>query len=316
MDSTDESHGLGYIPVAGLLGFRIGHSLSPMLHAAADEASGRACDYHLFDIPPEHLDDFLKRVIEFQDTIGFNVTMPYKEEVAARLDALHQGAREVGAVNAVALRGDHLIGYNTDRPALVSVIKAALREGRHTSDGWTVVVLGAGGAARAACWAALDAGIVENLIVSARDRDKIHSLKNDLYFAYTKAEATFSSHKWLDWGTLFVDPPALLINATPLGSADERGRVAHASPIPPRRVLKQFSIVIDVVYNPAETGVIRSARSTGAQAIGGGGMLIEQAVLSRAIWFGAGKETRERAAMVAAYTYWEKKSSGVKSGGV
>jgi len=309
MGSPDESRDLGIIPTTGLLGHNIGYSLSPMLHVAAGEASGRQCDYNLFDIPPEHLDGFLRRVVQFQETLGFNVTTPYKEDVASRFDALHDSAREVGAVNVVALRGDHLIGYNTDRPALASSLRAAIKDGGHPDSGWTVVLLGAGGGARAACWALLDTGLVENLIVSARDPDRIHSIKNDTYFAFTQAQATFSTQKWMDWGTLFVESPAMLINATPLGSADNRGRVPHSSPHPPQRVLKQFSLVLDIVYAPPVTGLMKAARSAGVEAVGGGGMLVEQAVLSRSIWFGEGEEDIERAAMVAAYSSWASKSA-------
>ncbi len=312
MQSPESDHGLNVFPAAGVLGHGIGYSLSPLLHEAAGQASGRECDYQLFDLAPNGLDDFLERVTRFPELIGFNVTTPYKEEVARKLDALHDTAREVGAVNAVAHRGDHLIGYNTDRPAFVSVFRAALKEENLSGDGWTLVLLGAGGAARAIAWAALDLGVIKHLIVSARSEDRLHSFAHDIYTAYTRSKVTFSRHKWLDWATLLVDPPAALVNATPLGSADVGGAVFEASPSPPQEHLKQYELVIDLSYTPPTTGLLKAAEKAGSTAIGGSGMLVEQAVMSRAVWFGEGEEEIERAAMVAAYLSWAKRT-GVES---
>jgi shikimate dehydrogenase len=311
MDSPDTDNSLDVFPVIGLLGQGIGYSLSPMLHDAAGQASGRECDFQLFDVHPEGLDGMLRRVVEFPELVGFNVTTPYKEEVAKRLDALHDSAREVGAVNTVAHRGEHLIGYNTDRPALVSVFRAAIAEGGLQSDGWTVVLLGAGGAARAVAWAALDAGMIRHLIVSTRSRDRMHSFKNDIYTAYSRAGVSFSSHGWLDWATLFVDKPAMLINATPLGSLNADGLIDEPSPVPPGERLGQFSVVLDLAYSPPETELMQAARDAGCTSIGGAGMLVEQAVLSRALWFGTGMEHIERVAMVAMYTSWAVKSKSL-----
>lgn len=308
MDSPDESQGLGLIPVAGLLGYGISYSLSPLLHSAADQASGRRCDYQLFDVPPDKLAGFLSRVSQFPELLGFNVTRPHKETLARRLNALHDSAREVNAVNAVALRGEHLIGYNTDRPALASVIRAELKEGELPTEGWTVVLLGGGGGARAVVWAVRDLGLVESLVVSARNDKKLDSFVNDFYVAYSVVGANVGGHPWLDWNSLEVSRPAMLINATPLGNADARGNVPEPSAVPPKDVLKGFDLVIDLVYNPPETGLIQAARESGVQAVGGGGMLVEQAVLSRALWFGEGREHVERAAMVAVYTSWSGKA--------
>ena len=308
MACPGETQGLGLIPVAGLLGHDIGYSLSPLLHAAADQASGRRCDYQLFDVPPDSLPGFLSRVNQFPELVGFNVTRPHKETMARRLNALHDSAREVNSVNVVALRGEHLIGYNTDRAALVSVIRAQVGEARLPANGWTVVLLGAGGGARAAVWAVRDLGLVAELIVSARNDDRLASFTNDFYVAYSMTGAEVSSLPWLEWGDLDVTPPAMLINATPLGSADAHGEVTEPSPIPPDEILAKLSLIIDLVYTPPETGLVRAARQAGCQAVGGAGMLIEQALLSRALWFGEGEEEVERAAMVAAYTSWSGKA--------
>lgn len=307
MHSPESDGSLDTFPLIGLLGYGIGYSLSPMLHDAAGQASRRECDFQIFDVDPDGLNGFLSRLGQYPELIGFNVTAPYKEEVAKRLDALHDDARDVGAVNTVVHRGDHLIGYNTDRPALVSVYRAAIKEGGFQDEGWTVVLIGAGGAARAVAWAAMDCGLVKHLVVMNRDEDRLHAFKNDLYTAYTRSGVTFSRHSRLDWASLFVEPPAMLINATPLGRADARGRIREPSPSPPSAHLEQYSIVLDLVYNPPETGLMKAAQDAGCLAVGGGGMLVEQAVLSRKLWFGEGAEHIERVAMVAMYASWAKK---------
>jgi shikimate dehydrogenase len=305
MEPPDEEHGLDIVPIAGLLGHEIGDSLSPLLHSAADSASGRNVDYQLFDILPTQLDMFLSNAVDYPGLIGFNVTAPHKETVAQRLDAMHESARQIGAVNTVAIRGEHLIGYNTDRPAIASVIRAEIAGARLPENGWTVVLLGAGGAARAITWAVLDVGMVDNLIVTARNEDRVHLLGNDAYFAYSQAAATFSRHAWLDWATLIVNPPAMLINATPLGSS----RLPESWLIPSKARLSQFNIVLDLAYNPPETDLMKAAREAGCIVRGGGAVLVEQAIGSRAIWLGQGKESLERAAMVAAYISWVRKVS-------
>ena len=308
MTTPARDSGLDMFPVIGLLGQGIGYSLSPMLHDAAGRASGRESDFQLFDVQPENLDGMLVRAAKFPDLVGFNVTVPYKKEIARRLNALHESAREVGAVNTVAHRGDHLIGYNTDRPALVSVLKAALDESDFPSENWTVVLLGAGGGARAAAWAVLDVGMIKHLIVASRSHDRLHSFKNDLYTAYSRAGVSFSTHGWLDWATLFVEKPAMLINATPLGRREAGGNIRFTGPAFSYEQLSQFSLVYDLVYSPPETRLVKMAREAGCVAVGGGGMLVEQAVLSRAVWFGEGYEQTERAAMVASYYTWSRKS--------
>jgi shikimate dehydrogenase len=314
MPPSDDNNSLDIFPVAGVLGHGIAYTLSPLLNSAADAASGRGLDYQTFDVAPEHLDSFLSRIVKFSDLIGFNVTTPHKEAIANRLDAMHESAREVGAVNTVALRGEHLIGYNTDRPAIASVLKAELKASELPPAGWTVVMLGAGGAARAAIWALLDLDIADNIIMSARNADRLHSVANDVYIACSRAGVTFTRHPWLDWTTLFVNPPAMLINATPLGTAATDGREGSPSPVPPLDHLRQFEMVFDLVYNPPITGLMAAANKIGCHAVGGGGTLIEQAIQSRSIWLGSGKEDVERMAMVAAYTSWANKISKESSG--
>lgn len=306
MPSPDESHSLAAFPVAGILGHKIDYTLSPMLHRAAEEGSGRQCDFQIFDIEPDKIDGFLKSAHNIDGLVGFNVTKPHKEAAAARLDALHESAREVGAVNTVAIRGGHLIGYNTDRPALAAVIKAEFSDKELPSDNWTVVLLGAGGAARAAIWSSIDSGILRHLVVMSRNQDRVHRLKNDVYVDFTRRGYSFSWHKWMDWATLYVEPPSILINATPLGTDNRMGEIVEGEISIPETKFGMFDIVIDLVYSPPRTKLMQDAESSGVYGVGGAGMLIEQALLSRNIWFGDADLNKERAAMVAAYTSWSR----------
>lgn len=307
---------LEIVPVAGLVGYNISYSVSPILHEAAGEASSRRLDYQLFDVSPGHLEIFLKRLGELGDFCGLNVTMPHKEAVANILDAMHSSAREIGAVNTIAVRGEHLIGYNTDRPAIGAVLDAELRMRKLDPEGWTAVVLGSGGAARAVVWALLDKSIAKNIIVCARNAGKAHLLNNDAYTAYSRARVSFSRHPWIDWATLLVDPPAMLINTTPLTNVGFETQLSESGMLPSVDRLKQFSLVFDLVYNPPRTQLMRIAEENGIEAIGGGGVLIEQAVLSRAIWFGRGAEEIERMAMLAAYESWARRACGESKGGL
>lgn len=310
MPHKDGGQFLDSFPVAGILGNGIGYTLSPMIHGSAERAGGKGCDYQVFDITPENLDTFLERSKSMDELIGFNVTIPYKEELARRLDALHESAREVGAVNTVAVRGGHLIGYNTDRPALERVLSAALNDGYFASAGWTAVVLGAGGVARAAIWAMIDIGMLKHLVMMSRNENRAHALKNDFYVDFTQRSISFSSQKWLDFATLFVDKPAIFINATPLGTMGPSGEIDIPSPAVSHAKLQMFDIVLDLVYAPPETVLTRNAVGAEVYAVGGGGMFIEQALLSREIWFGKHRDEKERMAMVSAYVSWSKKVSG------
>ncbi len=309
LSPEDDKTGLDIIPLVGLLGHNIGYSISPMLHEAADDASGPIHDYHLFDVPIHNLEIWLERVTGFPGITGFNVTVPHKEVLSRRLTSVQDSAREVGAVNVVEVVGKDMIGYNTDRPALVKVLDNAIKSGEHPESGWTVVLIGAGGAARAAIWALIDTKIADRVIVTARNKRKLQSFVNDYLVAGSHFGVEVEEGTWLDWENLEIESPALLVNATPLGSMDSMGLVSMPVHGPPNDTLSNFSLVLDMVYSPPVTGLMTAARDAGVEAIGGIGMLIEQAVLSRAIWFGSGNEDIERAVMEKAYEKWAEEIS-------
>jgi len=307
MIPKNEKQDISLIPVTGLLGSGIQQSLSPLLHEAAGETTGRMTDYHLFDIAPKNVDGFLKQVIEFGEVAGFNVTIPYKEVMFGRIEAVHEEAKAVGAVNTIAVRGEHLFGYNTDKPAFSRSIIASLKEGDHPENGWKVIVLGAGGGARAVVRSVLDLGIADELDIMSRSEDRRVCLLLAIQEECDQKGIKLTQHDWLDWEKLEPAKRTMIINATPLGMADKNGIILRPSVKIPDGLLYGSDLVFDLNYNPPITGLMEVAREVGLQAVGGGGLLIEQAVLSRSIWFGDGREDEERATMVAVYSTWASK---------
>src|SRR6266511_4001487 len=158
----------------GLIGYPLGHSFSPRIHAAAFRACGLVGDYSLFPIQPhdkQGLKDLLARVYSGEIT-GVNVTIPHKQTVIPLLDVLTKTAEAIGAINTIYLRNNKLIGDNTDAPGFLADLRKFLAEssspvcveqnrsveGEMGVDVKKVLVLGAGGAARAVLYALLKDG--------------------------------------------------------------------------------------------------------------------------------------------------------------
>ncbi|MBM3946237.1 MAG: shikimate dehydrogenase, partial [SAR202 cluster bacterium] len=129
----------------GILGYPLGHTLSPVFQQAALDACGVDARYEAWPTPPERLADVLGR-LRSAEVIGFNVTVPHKEAVIPLLDSLDDWARELGAVNTVVHRRGRLTGHNTDADGF---LRALRQEGAFAPRGASVLVMGAGGSARA-----------------------------------------------------------------------------------------------------------------------------------------------------------------------
>lgn len=229
-----------------LLGHRIGYSASPAMQNAAFRALDLDWSYALRDVAPHALPEAVAE-LRGPGRYGANVTIPHKVAVAALLDALDPVAERLAAVNTVVRDGERLIGHNTDLPALV----AELGELVGPSPGHAVV-LGAGGASRAAEAALTDAKAAAITLVS-RER-------------------------WDALPTLLADA-VILINATPVGTASDETPV-------PTELLRPDLSVLDLVYRPSPTRLVREARAAGAVARDGTGMLLRQAARSFELWTG------------------------------
>jgi shikimate dehydrogenase len=275
------------------------------MQQAAFDAAGIQARYELWDTPAS---DLQGRVAALREPgyLGANVTIPHKMAVIPYLDALASSARRLtGAVNTIVreenLHGARLIGHNTDVTAILRV----LDEQEIWQPGMRALVLGAGGAARAALGAALARGAQP--WVAARKKSAAREALEALY--NRQDEMILSPAPPETSGSLPLTPPAardikrqtlalddmdalgaalietgLLINATPVGTRDA---VATPLPIELLRRLPRTAFVMDMVYNPPETALIRAAHAAGLRAIGGFSMLLYQGAESFTLWTGA-----------------------------
>jgi shikimate dehydrogenase len=256
----------------GLIGFPLGHSLSPKIHTAALRTCGLQGDYSLFPIPPEDkqgLSDLLARV-RAGKLHGLNVTIPHKQNVIEFMDELTPTAKAIGAVNTIYLRDDKLIGDNTDAAGFLADIKRTFNFSSFILHNLSLV-LGAGGSARAVVYALLNDGL--NVTISARRIEQAEQLAQS-FPNYHLPITTFTD----------LQPSTfdLIVNTTPLGMSPN----IQTSPLPETAVLSKDTFVYDLVYNPRETKLVRDARAQGCSATTGLGMLIEQAALAFELWTG------------------------------
>ena len=262
----------------GLIGYPLGHSLSPKLHNAALRHCDLHGEYSLFPIEPddlERLKGLLERVRSGEIT-GLNVTIPHKQNVIPFLDQLTETARAIGAVNTIYLRNHKLIGNNTDAPGFLADLNGffATEPRRHgDSLSKNALILGAGGSARAVVYALLNGGW--EVTIAARRIEQAGQLV-DLFKNYRLQIADFTLTN------TELSNITLLVNTTPIGLAPD----IDQCPWPENHPFPPHSAIYDLVYNPRETRLVKEARMQGLSAITGLGMLIEQAALAFELWTG------------------------------
>jgi shikimate dehydrogenase len=274
----------------GLIGFPLGHSISPAIHAAALHVLDLDGDYRLYPVPPipagtAVLEDLLG-LIRSGDLTGLNVTIPHKQSILPSLDALTPTAQAIGAANTVYYRDNQLWGDNTDAAGFMADLKT-LGWSNLTAEIHHALILGSGGSARAVSYALAQTGWW--LTIAARRKEQAQKLVDNIR-QYSEAPPTRGGDDLftailLD-SSLLVDlhpPPDLIINTTPLGM------ISHLdeSPWPDAVPFPSQAAIYDLVYNPPETRLINAARKAGLPVANGLGMLVEQAALSFEIWTGS-----------------------------
>lgn len=265
---------------AGLIGDPVAHSLSPRFQQAALDACGIAARYELWRTPADKLVERVRSLCE-KNCLGANVTIPHKRAVLPLLDKIDPLAERIGAVNTIVHRDDYLYGYNTDAPGLLHALQEqgvgkAEPGGQISLKGYTVVLLGAGGAARGAAFALTDAG-VERLIILNRHLERAQMLAADVQQHYDGPVFSLNDPTFL-----IPHPSAIIINATSLGMHEDAS-------ILPTDVLARFNadtFVYDMIYNPSQTYLLCQARTIGLRTANGLSMLLHQGALSFTLWTG------------------------------
>lgn len=255
----------------GVIGNPVRHSLSPILHNGAFERLGWNAIYLAFEI--KNLEEAL-RGIRGLEVKGVSVTIPFKAEVVPFLDEVEGLEKKIGAVNTIVNRGGKLIGYNTDCDGALEALEEKIN-----LSGKKIVLLGAGGAARA-----IGFGLKERdcqLIIANRSRDRGEALSRELQCHYLPLSSLFRMKS----GDLEAD---VMINATSLGMSPQE----RESPVP-KGLFKEGMMVMDIVYQPLQTKLLREAEEKGCLTINGLEMLVRQGEIKFEIWTGRRPEIRQ-----------------------
>jgi shikimate dehydrogenase len=268
---------------ACVIGWPIEHSRSPLIHGYWLERYAIAGSYAKIAVTPDAAGDFI-RGLDANGLAGCNVTVPLKEIAFATVEEKDASARAVGAVNTIWLEGGRTLGSNTDTYGFMTHLELSAPQWRQSDR--PVVVIGAGGAARAIAFGFLEAGVGEVRVVN-RTRERAEALARQLG----------KRVKALDWGQLDVATTGagVIVNTTTIGMKGE-----GTLPVD-WRTPAAGCIAADIVYVPLLTSFLASARAAGLVTVDGLGMLLHQAVPGFARWFGVRPEVTSelRARLVA-----------------
>ncbi len=256
-----------------ILGYPIGHSISPQIHKAGFESLGINAEYEILETAPENLVDRI-RYLKINDYAGVNVTIPLKVKIAMFVDEVDQNADLAGAINTIKINADKTIsGYNTDIIGFKSPLPPSL-------EGKEVTILGTGGASRAVTVACTQLGVKK---VNFYTRNIPNALEFVKFFRELVPQTEFTLNQIETLKDLSTTD--LLVNTTPIGM---KGHSADSTPVDKKvlATLPNDAIVYDIVYNPTETVLLQDAHHLGLQTISGLDMLVAQAVAAQKIWFG------------------------------
>lgn len=255
--------------IAGVIGDPISHSLSPRLHGHWLSKYNINGEYKAFHVTAEELPSFIKSLSE-NGVAGINVTVPHKEDVLKLVDKVDEKARKIGAVNTVYFEKGKMIGSNTDGIGFLTHLKQTTKNWK--AENGPAVIIGAGGAARAALVSLLDDGVTE-IRLTNRTKERAENVVKEIGDKRIRI---------IDWDARedALDGAALVVNVTTLGMAGQRPLELSLDNLP------KSASVYDIVYSPLETEFLKNARYRGNETIDGLGMLLHQAAPGFQKWFG------------------------------
>ena len=264
--------------IFGLVGRKLLHSFSPLMHNYFFQRENIYAEYFLFEVEPHRLKEAAGGILAL-GLRGVNVTFPYKEKVGDFLYRIDPLAEKIGAVNTIKVKQGHLIGYNTDGEGFIKSLK---EKASFNPAGKKCLIVGAGGAAKSISMYLLKEKI-DFLGIYDINYKKSQKLRRRLknFFSHTQVENLKTVNK--------KNLPSLdlIINATPLG-------LHPSDPLAiPAALIKRGVLVYDLVYNPLETKLLKVARRKGARTMSGLWMLIYQGLRSLEIWLDRNLEGKE-----------------------
>lgn len=253
-----------------LIGHPLGHSLSPQIHTRLFELSGTPAEYSLNDIAPEELINKYDFLDEFA---GINITIPHKVAIIDYCKSLSDGAKRYSSVNCV--KGGEKIGYNTDVIGFtksIDMLGASLKS--------RVTVIGCGGVGRMICIESALSGATLTIAALEKDLPLAEKVLEEIKAQKSDAKVEIGVIEKGVFGQ--SNGGDLLINATPVGMFPKSDNMPC-----PADFVGKFEYVFDVIYNPKETLLVKTAREKGKKGLNGMAMLVLQAVAAHEIWYGA-----------------------------
>lgn len=248
-----------------LIGYPLGHSMSPMIHERLFAAKNREASYDLTEISPEELSAKAQALKEFK---GFNVTIPHKQSIIPFLDEIGGSAKRYNAVNCVVNENGRLIGYNTDCDGFTDSVKDFPMDGK-------VLLIGCGGVGRMMAVEAVLHGADLTIGIRPSSTEKAAALTKEIL--EMKPDAKVRTVLTADIDESFD----VILNSSPVGMYPQ----TDACPVSDS-LIEKCSYVYDVIYNPVETVLVKKAKAMGKTAVGGCAMLVLQAVKAHELWDG------------------------------
>ncbi len=264
----------GNTKVLGIFGDPVAHSLSPKMQNAAIEAAGINAVYVPFHIRAEQLEEAVA-AIRILGLPGVNVTVPHKESVVPFLDEVDTAAQQIGAVNTIVNRHGSLVGYNTDGYGFLDSLEKDV--GFHSA-GKDVILLGAGGAARAALVALAQSG-AGSVVVANRTPEKAAKMVHDFTGHFPNVQFTVTGLETMELEQALAKTD-LLVNTTTIGLQGDSFSQPFMSLLP------DSASYYDMVYAPELTPAQREAQNRGLKFADGRGMLAGQGEAAFCLWFG------------------------------
>lgn len=265
----------GYTRVCGLIGNPVEHTMSPAIHNTLAEALQENLVYVPFHVPAGQVRQAVEGAYAL-NVLGCNVTVPYKSEVIPYLNGLDPLAERIGAVNTLVRNGQGFKGYNTDMPGLYR----AMCEDGVAIEGENVLILGAGGVARAVAMLAAEKGAAEIVILNRtldkakKIADEVNALTGKTYVKAMQLEA---------YGELPGERRFLAIQATNVGMYPE----TDAALIEAADFYERIHTGYDLIFNPASTRFMQLVEKSGGRACNGLKMLLYQGIIAYELWTGA-----------------------------